>query len=152
MVVTATQEAEVGGSWSKADPSQSPIPYLKNKLKAKGLRAWCKWQSTCLASTRLWLHPLQFLNPQYWKTTKTTAFIAWKEERAKDLEEKCCGFKFKFYYWWLVSHQLFVLSEFSLSICPSIHPSIHPLSMKHSLLTKHLIYKTHMGISPLLSK
>jgi hypothetical protein len=26
--------------------------YLKNKLKAKRLKAWLEWQSTCLTSTR----------------------------------------------------------------------------------------------------
>jgi hypothetical protein len=40
----ATQEAEVGGSWSKARTSKSMRPYLKNKLKAKGLRGMrLKW-------------------------------------------------------------------------------------------------------------
>jgi hypothetical protein len=32
-VMPATQEAEVGGSWSKANQAKSMRPYLKNKLE-----------------------------------------------------------------------------------------------------------------------
>jgi hypothetical protein len=35
--IPATQEAEVGISWSEAGVGKSMRPYLKNKLKAKGL-------------------------------------------------------------------------------------------------------------------
>jgi hypothetical protein len=41
--ISATQEAEVGGSWIKASSGKSKRPYLKKKLKAKkakGLGAW----------------------------------------------------------------------------------------------------------------
>jgi hypothetical protein len=45
-------EVEVGGSLSEASLDKSVRAYLKNKLKQKGLGAWFKWWSTCLASTR----------------------------------------------------------------------------------------------------
>jgi hypothetical protein len=34
-VIPASQEVEVGESWSEAEPSKNMRPYLKNKLKAK---------------------------------------------------------------------------------------------------------------------
>jgi hypothetical protein len=34
---------EAGGLWSEAGPAKSMRPYLKNKLKPKGLGAWLKW-------------------------------------------------------------------------------------------------------------
>jgi hypothetical protein len=36
-VITATLEAEIGGSQSEATLDKSLRPYLKNKLRAKGL-------------------------------------------------------------------------------------------------------------------
>jgi hypothetical protein len=36
-VIPATQEAEMGGSWSEAAQTKSRKPYLKTKLKVKGL-------------------------------------------------------------------------------------------------------------------
>jgi hypothetical protein len=35
--VLATSEMEIGGSQTDAYPRKNTIPYLKNKLKAKGL-------------------------------------------------------------------------------------------------------------------
>jgi uncharacterized protein (DUF736 family) len=42
-VIPATQEVEVGGSWSKASLGKSGGPYLENKLKARRLESWLKW-------------------------------------------------------------------------------------------------------------
>jgi hypothetical protein len=36
-IIPAWEVELVDGSWSKADPGKSMVPYLKNKLKAKGL-------------------------------------------------------------------------------------------------------------------
>jgi hypothetical protein len=44
-VIPATEEVEVGTSWSKAGPGNRVKPYLKNKLK--GLAEWLKWPSNC---------------------------------------------------------------------------------------------------------
>jgi hypothetical protein len=41
--VPATWEVKIEVSWSEANPSKSKRPYLKNKLKAKGLGVWLKW-------------------------------------------------------------------------------------------------------------
>jgi hypothetical protein len=37
-IIPATWEAEVEGVMATASPGKSETPYLKNKLKAKGLR------------------------------------------------------------------------------------------------------------------
>jgi hypothetical protein len=36
-------KVEIGRSQNEASPSKSMRPYLKNKLKQKGLEAWFKW-------------------------------------------------------------------------------------------------------------
>jgi outer membrane receptor for ferrienterochelin and colicin len=44
-VIPATQEVKTEGSKLEASLGQvSTRPYLKNKLKAKGLGVWLKWQ------------------------------------------------------------------------------------------------------------
>jgi hypothetical protein len=40
--ISATQEAERAGSWFKTSFGKSIRPYLKNKLKVKGMGAWLK--------------------------------------------------------------------------------------------------------------
>jgi hypothetical protein len=42
-IIPSIQEAEVGESLSKAGPSKSTRPSLKNRTKVKGLRVWLKW-------------------------------------------------------------------------------------------------------------
>jgi hypothetical protein len=42
-IIPATWEEEVGGSWSEASLGKWKRPYLKKKLKAKGLGAWFRW-------------------------------------------------------------------------------------------------------------
>jgi hypothetical protein len=36
-IIPATQEAEIGGTWSETGPDKSKRPFQRNKLKAKGL-------------------------------------------------------------------------------------------------------------------
>jgi hypothetical protein len=50
-IITATQEAEVGGLQSKASPGKSKRSYLENKLKAKGLGSMVPAVEHFLAST-----------------------------------------------------------------------------------------------------
>jgi hypothetical protein len=45
-VVSVTWEAKVGGSLSEVSYGKHARPYLKNKLKAKGLGTRLRWQST----------------------------------------------------------------------------------------------------------
>jgi hypothetical protein len=40
LVIPATQEGEVGGSWPKLGPRQKYETLSENKLKEKGLGAW----------------------------------------------------------------------------------------------------------------
>jgi hypothetical protein len=40
------KEAEITGSLSEVSLGKSMRPYMKNKLKQKGLGKWFKWQST----------------------------------------------------------------------------------------------------------
>jgi hypothetical protein len=42
-IIPALREVEVGGSQSEASLSKSLRPYLKNKLRAKGLGVWLEW-------------------------------------------------------------------------------------------------------------
>jgi hypothetical protein len=42
-VIPSTQEVEVEGWCSEPSQDKSIRPYLKNKLKAKGLAMWLKW-------------------------------------------------------------------------------------------------------------
>jgi hypothetical protein len=42
-VIPASQEAEVGGSPSKAGPRKKIRDIKQNKLKPKGLEEWLKW-------------------------------------------------------------------------------------------------------------
>jgi hypothetical protein len=41
-IIPATQEVEVGGSWSEDSLGKNVKLYLKNELKAKGLWMWLK--------------------------------------------------------------------------------------------------------------
>jgi hypothetical protein len=45
-VIPATWREEVGGSPSEAFLGKCVRPYLKNKLKPKGLGEWLKWHDT----------------------------------------------------------------------------------------------------------
>jgi hypothetical protein len=46
-VILARWEVEVGESPA---PGKSTRPYLKNKLKQKGLEVWLKWKNACLSA------------------------------------------------------------------------------------------------------
>jgi hypothetical protein len=42
-VIPVMKGVKVGRSWSEASSGKSERPYLKNKLKQKGLGVWPKW-------------------------------------------------------------------------------------------------------------
>jgi hypothetical protein len=42
-IIPVAWKAEVGESWYEAGLGKIWRPYLKNKLKAKGLGTWLKW-------------------------------------------------------------------------------------------------------------
>jgi hypothetical protein len=52
VIPTPQQQAEVGVLQYKNGLGKSARPYLKNKLKVKGLGAWLKCYRVCLAITR----------------------------------------------------------------------------------------------------
>jgi hypothetical protein len=52
-VIPVTQEEEdIGQLWLEASLGKILRTYVENKMKAKGLLVWLKWQNACLPSAR----------------------------------------------------------------------------------------------------
>jgi hypothetical protein len=79
-IIPATQEAEVGRSWSCLSLSKlNSRPYLKNKLKAKGLEAWLNGRAlggsiqSCLGPTT-YTYPLKILLKKHCSESSLTDY------------------------------------------------------------------------------
>jgi hypothetical protein len=81
MVVHAYRPSYSGGG-SRRITSENRLgkrerPYLKNKLKTKGLGHWLMWQRACLVGTKPWVQSSELEKTKTNKQTKKRSCQTW---------------------------------------------------------------------------